>query len=302
MKNFNKGLKSLGLVFIFVGIFIIIAQPFSVTGAVIDISTAISRIWFFVGLGLLIIGSSLVGYTGSSNNLESKANDSKFVPAPEFFARINKKEPDAKKRYLILDTSAILLYTPEQMERKLQEYENVFVPDLVLDEIADENMKKIIATNTEEIEGFEEYRKIARRYLQRTEKPEIRRLLHPYLTKKKQINTHSVQTEINKKSYRLRKIIAEEDGIDLTGAKMVPNYALGKVEEQLKKHCKVSKTDIDALATAMKIAKSGYHAIIGEKDIDFRQAIELIKEEDPELGKNMDFVEPYKKEYVSSKK
>ena len=52
----------------------------------------------------------------------------------------------------------------------------------------------------------------------------------------------------------------------------------------------------------MKIAKSGYHAIIGEKDIDFRQAIELIKEEDPELGKNMDFVEPYKKEYVSSKK
>jgi len=37
--------------------------------------------------------------------------------------------------------------------------------------------------------------------------------------------------------------------------------------------------------------------LIGEKDIDLRQAVELIKAEKPEMGKNIDIVEPYKKEY-----
>jgi len=60
--NIKKQCKPLGLTLIIIGIFIIIIQPFSITGAVIDLSTNNSRIWFFVGLGLMIIGAVLLGY------------------------------------------------------------------------------------------------------------------------------------------------------------------------------------------------------------------------------------------------
>lgn len=57
--NFKRGLKGIGFLLIAIGIFIIIAQPFSTTGAVIDLSTAVSRIWFFVGLGLVVVGIAM---------------------------------------------------------------------------------------------------------------------------------------------------------------------------------------------------------------------------------------------------
>jgi hypothetical protein len=52
----RKRFKTLGIVLIAMGIFIIMAQPFSMTGAVIDLSSAISRIWFFVGISLIFGG------------------------------------------------------------------------------------------------------------------------------------------------------------------------------------------------------------------------------------------------------
>lgn len=51
--------KELGLILVILGIFIIIVQPFSMTGAVIDISTTNSRVWFFIGLGAMIGGIGL---------------------------------------------------------------------------------------------------------------------------------------------------------------------------------------------------------------------------------------------------
>ena len=56
--------KSLGIILIILGIFIIIAQPFSMTGAVIDISSSLSKIWFFVGLGLIGVGVVLMAKVG----------------------------------------------------------------------------------------------------------------------------------------------------------------------------------------------------------------------------------------------
>ena len=58
--NFKRGLKSIGLFLVIVGIFIVIIQPFSTTGAVIDLSSEISRIWFFVGFGMILVGIILL--------------------------------------------------------------------------------------------------------------------------------------------------------------------------------------------------------------------------------------------------
>jgi hypothetical protein len=56
----KKGFRFLGVLLIIVGIFIIMAQPFSMTGAVIDPSSVISRVWFFVGISLIFGGALLV--------------------------------------------------------------------------------------------------------------------------------------------------------------------------------------------------------------------------------------------------
>ena len=294
--NSKRALKTLSFLLIAIGIFIIIIQPMSTTGAVIDLSTAVSRIWFFIGLGLLMAGGLFL-FIG---NLEGRLNEPKFVDVPEFFARFDKKEPDSKKRYLVLDTSAIVLYRPENIIKELQKYDNIFVPNLIINEIKNDKLKKIILKNTEEVEGYENYRRIARKYLQRTEKPDARRQILPYIKGKRKIgNSMSEQVRLNKKSHRIREIMAEEEGIDLEVAKLIPDYSMGKVQDYLKEHCKVSTADVDVLATALQIAEYGHHALIGEKDIDFRQAVEIIKKENPKLGKNIDFVEPYKKEYKS---
>jgi hypothetical protein len=56
----KRTLRGLGFLLIATGFFIITIQPFSTTGAVIDLSTAVSRIWFFIGLVTTIIGILLI--------------------------------------------------------------------------------------------------------------------------------------------------------------------------------------------------------------------------------------------------
>jgi len=45
-----------GLILIATGIFLIIAQPFSPTGAVIDLSTSSAKVSFVVGILMVIVG------------------------------------------------------------------------------------------------------------------------------------------------------------------------------------------------------------------------------------------------------
>jgi hypothetical protein len=54
--SFKRGLNAIGFLLIAIGAFLVIMQPFSTTGAVIDLSTAVSRIWFFIGLGMIGVG------------------------------------------------------------------------------------------------------------------------------------------------------------------------------------------------------------------------------------------------------
>tara|TARA_Y100000034_G_scaffold135429_1_gene207332 strand:+ start:1693 stop:2106 length:414 start_codon:yes stop_codon:yes gene_type:complete len=72
--------KELSIISIIIGIFIIIIQPFSsvLTGAVIEISSTTSRIWFFIGLGLIIIGGIFLGWFDNQNNYGAKTPKARF--------------------------------------------------------------------------------------------------------------------------------------------------------------------------------------------------------------------------------
>lgn len=142
---------------------------------------------------------------------------------------------------------------------------------------------------------------MARKYLEKTEKPRIRKELLPYLNGEKSLamlESGSEKMRINRLSKRLREIVLEEKGLDEVGAKYM-KFDKRDVLDYLK-NCKVSEADVDVLALALYEARYGQHAIIGEKDIDFKQAIDLIKKESPKLGKNLDYVEVYRKEYAAA--
>ncbi len=284
--------KEFGILLIFVGICIIIIQPFSMTGAVIDITTAVSRVWAFIGLAMILGGAGLL-ISRNTGGLETIIGDvaSNMVSTSEMIKRINQIEPDDKKRALVLDTSAIITYE-NGIKDILDNYKDVIAPDEVLDEIHNKYLFNLIEDNTVSVDDYEKYQDMARDYLAKTDKPRIREELLPYLSGGKTIESGSEQVRINKMTKNIRGIMGKE-GYDLELAKATPDTVLELVKEYLDKHCQVSDADVDVLAMAINRAKNGHHAIVMEKDVDFNQAIDLIKKEDPKLGKNIDYVEPY---------
>jgi len=55
--------KFLGISLFILGIFFIVVQPFStMTGAVIDLTTTFNKIYFGIGLALIVIGTLLVNF------------------------------------------------------------------------------------------------------------------------------------------------------------------------------------------------------------------------------------------------
>ena len=109
--NFKRGLKLIGFLLIAIGIFIIIIQPFSTTGAVIELSSSLSRIWFFVGLGLILAGSF---FMGTDFNLEEKLVVSDIN---QISSRIKEIQPDIHKVALVVDASAAIKYGQENLDR-----------------------------------------------------------------------------------------------------------------------------------------------------------------------------------------
>lgn len=282
--NWKRGL---GVGLIFIGFFICLTAGV-ITGAVIGFSSEnyLGLFGVFVlvgGILLLLIAKTL----------------EEIISVPEFEERIEIREPDSNKISLILDTSAISVYPPHEVEKIISHYKNVFVPNSVLGEIHNPILRKIIEEKTEDIEGYEKYREVAKKYLEKTEKPILKRELLPYLNGEKHIKSGSEKVYINRMARRIRGIMAEE-GLDSGAIGVANEYALSKIRNYLERRCKVSDADVDVLAMALYEARYGQHAIIGEKDIDFRQAIDLIKKEHPKLGKNLDYVEVYEKELAAA--
>ena len=299
-KEFRKTLKALGFVSIIVGIFLMIMQPFSPTGAVIDISTSVSRISFFAGLVMFILGTIILL---ALSQLEEKriSQLEKMVGVPEFFKRVEDIEPDKNQAYLILDTSSFTNYLPSSIQNYLSRsgYENIFVPDSVLDEITNPELLSAIESNTEDLEGYHKYDGIAVKLLQNSGKYLLKKELLPYLKKEKEIKGYRETEHIRKLSRRLKEMMAKEHGIFKGNVDKVKDYAVGAMIGYLE-DIQITKADTHVVSMGISLAEKGYHAIIGERDIDIREAIELYKAKNPKKAKYIDFIEPYEEIYHTS--
>ncbi len=268
-----KKRKNLGLLLIFLGI-AFLSYDFSLTGAVIGTNLItrpgfiIGFIFLFGGLAFLTFGRDLAG----------------LIDSKELGTRFKSIEPNLDKRSIVLDSSMIFDYSPSQLTNDLKGYGEVFVPEKVLGEIKNNSTRKIIEENSKKVEGFEEYREMAQNYLDKGAKNILYETLVPIITGEKKSPTS--RREIEPLKDQIKKIMGwlEEDRKELTKENIV---------ESIERHYKTSETDVDVLAYALNQAKHNKHAIIGEKDSDFEDAIDLIKKEDPETGKNIDYVNNY---------
>lgn len=74
----KKGFKKIGILLVAIGIFLIIIQPLTLTGAVIDLSTTNSKISFLIGLTLLITGIILLSFGRQEGLLTTIERTKKF--------------------------------------------------------------------------------------------------------------------------------------------------------------------------------------------------------------------------------
>lgn len=277
--------KLIGIILFGIGIFFILNSKANITGAVIGTSIFSSKLGFIFGFSFLIVSLLLmiVKEKEEVRTLEDIAQDT--------FS----KEPEKEKRALLLDTSFIREYQGDLGKLKdfLKQYDKVFVPKEILGEIKNYNTQKLIKENSREIKGYEKYKKISQKILEQTEKPQMYKVLHPYVEGVLYGTTKSLSKEelklIQEKTERLRKL-AKYEKFDISGT---PKESLRKINEYLEKHCKVSEGDVSVLASALKGARGHMHALVCERDIDLRQAVDNIKGKYKKIGAQIDYFEPY---------
>ncbi len=246
----------------------------------------------FYGIILIVGGIIMIGFGQSfeGNNLENRLDMDQVSPQ-QFADRFFTKERDEQRRSIILDTSAILSYEPSQVAQILERFGHVYVPDSVLNEIENPALRSLVLTKSLQLNGYASYKDEARHILEQTEKPQLRKFLIPYLTNVKHITSNREATEISNKTTRLRKIM-EKEGWTLDDTKGNEKKFFNSIMNYLNKHCEVSETDVDVLAMGLYRLNQGHHVLIGERDIDLRDAVKLIKLSN-KRGRDIDYIEPY---------
>jgi hypothetical protein len=261
-----------------------------------------------IAVGLFIGGIVMIFASG----LETMFAVEKGIVVPSEAARRANNIAEGKKKSMILDTSILRTYNQKGARRffeQLKDYEYIIAPNSVYEvELASprfSDLKKMLDEefNVEPpMEGFEQYKGMARAYLQQTEKPQMRLELLPYLSGKKKISSAADMAKVKRLSSRVQKIM-ENEGYDVAYATGVgAEAALARVMDYLDTHCAVSGVDVDVLAAAMAEAMEGNQAVIAGKDLDFRGAVNLIKGEtksekvipDPRIGPKIHYFEPWK--------
>ncbi|MBW2993511.1 hypothetical protein KY317_02975, partial [Candidatus Woesearchaeota archaeon] len=186
-KMQKKIYKILGILFLFLGISLFTLTRSSITGAVIGIGIKsqttfiLGLISFAVSAGLFIIGRTAL---------------EKIVSPEEFAERVNDAEDDPNKRAIIIDSSAVLDYSPEEVKEMLDRYDAVFVPKEVLKEVKNKernwgNMNtpraRLLESHIREHKtridehAIGKYQEIARKYLGQTEKAKFYQKIAPIL-------------------------------------------------------------------------------------------------------------------------
>ena len=178
----------------------------------------------------------------------------------------------------------------------------VYVPQAVFDEIHDPKMIKALEdSGAVETAEYENFRDEAVTYLEQTTKAKLYREVGPFI--RAALGIEKMPEGMTKRKVQpiKEKLLPELLKRAKEDKFFIPSQYGGKAErfyercnEYLERHCKISSADTDVLASAIDEAKVGNHAIVGEKDRDLKEAIDIIKKQDPTTGNLIDYIETYK--------
>ena len=284
--NFKRGLKAIALFLIIVGIFIIIAQPFSTTGAVIDLSSAVSRIWFFVGLGMIAIGAVLlslekhVGY-----ETEDLAEIMKNAGKDTIFVLDSSGSIDyGREIHYLVDHCKDRVYVPKSIIKELEKDPRgrILVENEFKDERGNLKVKQIDAKSNSK--GYRKFARLAISTLKETKKHQ------DYKVMRKIIEDDRVPAGIS--DYELNEYM---DKINYeVNSRLRDKYHLQPTKENqlwiLNKEYKASKGDADVLVTALKNAAAGKKVEILAHDTHIRDAVQILVDKYPGLKEKLEYV------------
>lgn len=276
MMDSRKWLKNSGWFSIFVGIFILVIQPFSMTGAIIDVATIFSGIWFFIGLVFLIVGITIVSYVSSSNVFAVKGLEN-------MVGEIEKVQGDKSKVSLVLDASLAITHGNKNLQGFkdfLESYQlggaEIIVPDEILEEIKDSRIRDVVSKYSEAPEtGYKLQRRKAKRFLKSSEKHQNTLRVLPYLKNPQLIHKvpHREKAEIMN-GIRLLARNLEEKGY------RVSNIGPEKVYDLLIQNGLVSKGDIDVVSSGIYETKTKRDVFILGRDAHIKDAVNSIKQQE----------------------
>ena len=275
----KKEVKALSVVLFLAGLFFIVNSQADITGAVIGASLLSSSASSLLGFSLIVLAGVFAAQ--AEDRLEEK-----IMSSDEFGRSFRNAEPDDAKRAIVLDTSSILEYTPREMEAILEQYDHVYVPQRVLQEIHNSKLRRVIEKHSSPVKGYEKYRKIAREYLAQGKKNMMHQKIIPILLG--EAEPPASRREAAPLIQESKKIFGwlQEKQRPLTRKNLM---------QVIDRHYRISEADVDVVATALYEARHEHkHVIVGEKDADIEDAIATIRKNNPKIRPYIDFRNPYR--------
>lgn len=287
----EKVWKSIGLGLVIVGIFLIIIQPFSITGAVIDISTLVAKISFFIGLGFLGVGLFLMYFR------TEEENQIRFRP----LENILEEEGRDANTVFVLDSSGIIDYESE-IGKLIEKFRGrVYIPKRIIKELektrlnkrfsrryfTNEKIQQLDVKKLKQEGYYSKLRKIrneAREALGKTEKHIV------YLRLRDIINKEGKPNYMHEDDFEDYK--RELDNLDLA---LRTKYNKEPIKKNqlwlLKKHTRVNKADVDVLTNALLLSKiGGKKAKIFARDSHLREAVDYLVSKDRTLARSLKYI------------
>ena len=284
MIHKKRVIKKLGYSLIIIGIFLIIIQSGSLTGAVIDLTSVIGRIWFFVGLGL-VLGGGIVLLTQGNK---------RYAPTLENF--LTEKIISDPKAVMIMDTSGIIPFKYGIDFTVNKNPGKFYIPKRVIGELNKNPINDALVENLRK--DIKEKSVLQGEYNEKIYK-QIRGKAVDLLgeTKKHRDYVGIKYQMVNGKwpSYATDYDIADyQDTLNLIDNRLIekdiPLTDENKLKE-LKRGHRVSKGDVDVLSTALSMASKGKHVKVVARDSHLQQSINKFRTANPKLKPYLEYIE-----------
>jgi len=253
----------------------------SITGSIIG-TVSFSNYFIIISAVTFVFGVIFL----LSATLEQTLVRQDGIALPQQVLRRLRQISHKKELSSVVDSSAIIPYSFRgvvELIDRLKESGDTIIPKAVLDELSHGKPNPVVDKLSVEalspVEGYKSYMQKAKELLSQSPKAVLYEKLSPFITAhlqgKKQPKTTRIKFAQTKKLFPILLSVAKKDGYyipESVGGN--PQNFYEKCNDYLEKHCKVSETDIEVMATALaeQEATKGEVAIIG-KDSDFEHAV-----------------------------